>query len=1063
MADRSRDSDCTSGIGRSPNPLEVKSEGYTKHFITTSLPPWAIINASHTENLSFPGPIVSMMTSFSRSLPLLLLACLTPSGLLAQPPASRAARAAKNLVQPNYYNGLDLLADGQTSAAYQAFEEAYAQSRQVGQNRGIDSVPPLVMMGECLYIQGDIGASLQYFDAALNVSIQCSPWLSMLGPATPTDRSESRNKDPLWSPPNGRNASMPPSPVAWQFRLGNPAELQERTPPPPTGYAPLAGEPILIDALEVLRCQAIALRRRGMLLGPLSKYNPLTPALPKAFAISPTAQPSEWIRSGASVCSSIALMDASNTNEVATALKQRLSLSSGNDHPLTAIALLVLADLSVEANNLAAASEFALESSLSAARAGQPEHVDEAIELWSQCVFHNQTDYPSVGKTLLTVNKWASSNSRLAALRAQLEGIRQAALRSDTESVRKQAPALTAALLPKQIVLPRMDATIAYAQAKLAFIDNNLANGVQKLDESLAILRGNSPMSSASPRLYQLQLTQYLLAENALPKEIGLPILSGLLDAERIGAWKTKVLEELVFQTADKLDARRLAVRLALETNDLELQLDAWERWKAARFSIGSALQGRLAELRRALHASRESVAAEDWNRWESIRAAFPALTKNAKTLNEWSSPFAANPKCDFRKWSDEETKRWERLSKLSNAQESLLWSATLSPIPLPETITPRWNQKSLLKSLTESDGLLAYYSLQGELHGYYVTNKEIRSWKVEKPAEMDELARNLLRSCTTSFPNLPKEFNKQVDALRRSWIPAEVWDLMQNSERWIIAPDGGLWNFPFELFSVSRTDEYEPAIAQHRVCYAPTLSSLESLIQPRPLSRSERITLQSSDYWDASGGSAKPLMEQTAALMGSTRTLDLPVNGVMVPSAYLKIATGHYTAFAPLRWDDPNRFPLVPGSDAASHQLSGWNPLPWGSPEAIWLLGHSKAFGEVPGIIEPGDEWMRWTIPLLMQGTKHIWISRWPVAGESTLALLTPLRDNLDGVSFTEAFQRSVVTLWLEEFSPSKEPIANRQAADGPKNADPIPGSHPAFWSGYLSIGDPVFGEKKP
>lgn len=1069
MAERSRDSDCRSGIGHSPDPLEVKSAGYTKHFITTSLPPWAIMNASYLENLSFPGPIAPMTTATTRLLTLILLILPSPSGLLAQSTTSRAARAAKNLIQPSYYKGLDLLADGQTSAAYQAFEEAYAQSRQVGQDRGIDSVPPLVMMGECLYIQGDIGASLQYLDAALNVSVQCSPWLSMLGPATPSDRSESRNKDALWSPPNGRNAAMPPSPTAWQIRLGNISELRERSPqspsaiPSPSENNSPAGEPVFIDALEVLRCQAIALRRRAMLLGPLAKYNPLTPSLPKAFAIQPNSQPSEWIRSGASICLAIALMDASNTNEVSTQLKQRLSLSSGNDHPLTAIALLVLADLSVEANNLAAASELALESSLAAARAGQPEHVDEALELWSQCAFHNQVDYSSLGKTLLAVGKWASSNSRLVALRALVEGMRQAALRGDADTVRKQAPVVTAALLPKQILLPRMDATVAYAQAKVAFLENSLASGIQKLEESLSILRGNSPMSSASPRLYQLQLTQYLIAENALPKEIGLPLLTGLLDTERIGAWKTKSLEELVFQTADKLDARRLAVRLALETNDLELQMDAWERWKAARFSSGSALQGRLAELRRAIHALPDSVSAEEWNRWEPIRSAFPTLTKNAKTLQEWCTPFATNPKCDLRRWSDEELKRWERVTKLSAAQEALLWSAALSPLPVPETITPRWNPKSLLKTLAQNDSLLAYYSLQGDLHGYYITKSEIRSWKIENAQEIGGAVRSALQSCTTSFPSLPNDFNKQMDALRRRWIPAEVWEEMKNSERWIIAPDGELWSFPFELLSVSNSNEYEPAIAQYRICYTPTLSSLEPLIRENPLSRSERITLQSSDYWDASGGQAKSLMEQSAALMGPSRTLDLPVNGAMVPSPYIKVAAGHYSSIAPLRWDDPNRFPLVPGSDAPSHQLSGWNPLPWGTPQAVWLLGHSKSPGEIPGLIEPGDEWLRWTLPLLSQGTKHIWISRWPVGGESTLALLTPLRDNLSGTTFSEAFQRSVVTLWLEEFSPAKEPIVNRQTASGSKNSASVPGSHPAFWSGYLSIGDPTFGELKP
>ncbi|WP_146678148.1 hypothetical protein [Pirellula sp. SH-Sr6A] len=1005
-----------------------------------------------------------MLTRYPPLVTLFLLAAVACPSASAQPPnnSSRASRSTKNLIQPGYYTGLDLLADGQTMGAYQAFEEAYTQSRQAGNDRGIDSVPPLVMMGECLYLQGDIGGALQYFDAALNVSVQCSHWLSLLGPSAPVDRTDSRNKDPLWSPPNSRNAAMGMAPGVWQIRLGGANRLPERIPPSQQNSSPNnippspPGDPIWIDALEVLRCQAIALRRRANLLGPLAKYNPLTPSLPSAFTLPPAAQPSEWIKSGASICSAIAALEPSTANEIGTQLKQQLSLGSGKDHPLTAIALLVLADFAVESNSFPAASEFALESSLSGARAGQPEHVEEAIELWSQCAFQNQLDYQATGKTLLGVSKWASGQSRLVLLRAQLEGVRQAALRGDWETVRKQSPAITAAILPKQILLPRMDAGIAYAQAKLAFAENNLATGIQKLEEALAILRGNSAMSSASTRLYQLQLTQYLIAENAISSEVGLAILSGLLDADRIGAWKTKVLEELVFQMADKLDARRLAVRLALDSNDLELQVDAWERWKSARFLNGSVLQGRLAELRRALHAPYDSVSAEESKKWESIRVAFPALAKNAKTLEEWTRPFATTPKPDLRKWSDEETKRWESVVKLSSVQESLLWSATLSPVAVPETLTPRWNRKTLFATLSDQDGVLAYYSLQGELHGYYVTKKEIRSWKIDESQNVGPDVRNLMAVCSKASSELPADFSKQTNALRRRWIPDEIWERMKSADRWIIAPDGLVWGFPLELFPLASAGEYEPALSRYRICYTPTLAALEPLIRPRPLARRERITLQSADFWDPNGGNGKGLLERSATLCGKDRTLDIPSNGAMVPSPYLKIASGHYTSLSPLRWDDPNRFPLVPGSDAVANQIAGWNPLPWGAPESIWLLGHAHANGEIPGAIEPGDEWLRWTLGLLSQGTRHIWISRWPVGGESTLSLLTQLQDNLEGAPFTEAWQRSVATVWLEEFQPTKEPIAWSQGKEPTASSRPIPGTHPGLWGGYLSIGDP-------
>jgi CHAT domain-containing protein len=55
--------------------------------------------------------------------------------------------------------------------------------------------------------------------------------------------------------------------------------------------------------------------------------------------------------------------------------------------------------------------------------------------------------------------------------------------------------------------------------------------------------------------------------------------------------------------------------------------------------------------------------------------------------------------------------------------------------------------------------------------------------------------------------------------------------------------------------------------------------------------------------------------------------------------------------------------------------------------------------------------------------------------------------------MSSSEAFQRSVLTLWEEQLNPSFEVVFSTDASDDP--GEVVPGSHPLLWSGYMLIGD--------
>jgi len=982
--------------------------------------------------------------------PLLSIAFCVLITLFCEPCFAQTAKAprkgtiASNLIRPEYYASIDFYEDAQTSQAFEGFQQALAQSRQVNGERGIDSIPPLVMMGECLLTQGDIGAALDKFESALAISIQCSGWISLMSNPVPNDRVESKGKDVTWGASNSRNATFLSYSDPWSIALGSTDLLLERQ----SGRG-VEGKLVPIDATEILRCQAIALRRRLQLMGGLVEHNPVTPLLAQVFVVPNAPQMHEPVRVGLSICSTLARSPTANRSTTAMALKKNLTLSSGHDHALTSIALLSLADMAIDSNEMLSAEEFALEASLSAAKAEQADHVDEALELWSMCSFQNQKEGAAVGKTLQQTAKWANARSRLVTIRSQVEVVRQAALRGDAEVVRKQASNATAMLLPKQISLPKMMASVAYSQSRIAFLEGNDSQGLQKLEESLVDLRGTTPLNTGSRLLYQLNLAHSLVEGKQLTPEIGRRVLGDLLQRDRPGLWRTHVLEQLVFQTTDKSEVWKSYLRTVQLSTDFEEQLLAWDAWAGYRFRRSSLLGGRLFELRRAIHTDITNLSPREAKEIESLRRNLPKLSQNASLMREWIDPFERSPQWDTRRWNEEESKRWDALIRLSTTQESLLWAASAGPLAIPASFPTRLDLPALRKSMQPNDAVVMFGVLDKTVVGFIVTPQGMQSWQVaEKSGWLNGLNAMLAAIGTGGTVDQPN-LKKLIVELRSVLLPDEVWNVLKRQERWIIVPDESLWQMPLELFPMDSARGYVAAISNHAICYSPTLGCIPQLIQPGASAASSPLVLQSAEFWGKAKSSATSLMERTVALVPKAQTVDVTSSQSLPPARYTKLASDRVVSLMMNPWSDPNAF--VTGIDRTPGfaTMAGWNQLPWGMPREQWFFGAQCTFDPST---TTGDEWLRLSLSMIGQGTRHIVVTRWHVGGESTCTLLQSLQDGLEGTTFSRAWQRAVANLWIEEFDVSTEP--SLQGFQMP--AERVSGSLPKFWAGTMSIGDP-------
>ncbi|RMF44764.1 MAG: hypothetical protein D6753_01745, partial [Planctomycetota bacterium] len=69
-----------------------------------------------------------------------------------------------------------------------------------------------------------------------------------------------------------------------------------------------------------------------------------------------------------------------------------------------------------------------------------------------------------------------------------------------------------------------------------------------------------------------------------------------------------------------------------------------------------------------------------------------------------------------------------------------------------------------------------------------------------------------------------------------------------------------------------------------------------------------------------------------------------------------------------------------------------------------------------------------------------------------STADLLSRYWSEVPHVPLSEAWRRTILALWAQEYKVGLEPAL---LPAGPESNLLVPGAHPLLWSGYLHIGD--------
>ena len=296
--------------------------------------------------------------------------------------------------------------DGDYRAALEHFKENARGAIKTWQSRWINSICYETMQGECHYQMGQYPEALGHYTAALELYLK----LRHGSPRWPFSRSvliPPSKKPPPWQvrPLQAPLGQLPPNMLLGQGQPISATLQQGGVVQPPNLYP--------VEPAEIVRCTALAIRRRGELLGPLAAHDPMIDNLITSLQRRP-GQPNHWSEAWVNLELGLAL-SAGGRTAAAIPVLQKATLASGElEHPLTAMAHLELGRLSMASGDFTGAAAHFEEASYASYYFTDVNHLPDLGVMEEAFRFgalnHLLANGKGVFPPLLTALPWAKVN-----------------------------------------------------------------------------------------------------------------------------------------------------------------------------------------------------------------------------------------------------------------------------------------------------------------------------------------------------------------------------------------------------------------------------------------------------------------------------------------------------------------------------------------------------------------------------------------------------------------------------------------------------------------------------
>jgi len=955
-----------------------------------------------------------------------------------------------------YYRCFAPFYDGEYADALRCFQDELRGAIKTTQSRWIDSICYETMCGECYYQMGELDKALQHYTNALELYRRFPDWMLKVRflPALRPAGVSARKAVP-WGATKRRSAigAFPASELLGQGQIDITDTVRR-------GGIVQQANLFPVTPHEIVRCTALALRRRAELLGPVAKHDPLSSDVLAALN-RPVGPPNHWSECWVDVERGLALIAAGRPEQAPPLLEKGVLAAGEYDHPLTAVALFELGKLALARGDYPTALQFFEETTYAAVNVYSaspywPDYgiLEEAFRFGT--VTHLLANRKGFFAPLEPAIAWAK-RSQLRQLQASLlllAAENQAVLGNTAQAVRLLDEA-RAAIGRRKMGAGWIGARLNHLLALTSYQQQRPAEGDAALNAALSYMR------HGSVRLLQMRLADELYVSGAATARSALELYEKVLRDPTPADWAFDPLESLAVTVAPRHMQMEHWFEAALERQGIkEVQgaIEIAERLRRHRFLNSLDLGGRLTALRWLLEAEPALLPQSALLQRQDLLARYPAyeqLSRRAKALCESLGKLpllAEEPKL-----VQEQSQALAELASVSGQQEVILREIAVRREAADTVFPPLMTVADIQKALPEKHAVLAFFSTARGLYAFLLNNERYACWKVAAPQMLLKNMQTLLREIGNygqnhelSLKDLAEE--KWRRTAEQSAVALEKdspLDLSQPLEELTIVPDGWLWYFPFEVLQKEIEGEPRSLISRFRLRYAPTLSLTAWPATGRAPSGVTGVVVGRL-YPRDDAAIAQTAFERLSKVVPGAATLPPLLPG---PSAVYRTMLTRLVVFDDLQFSEtePYDWTPLPGSNKAGGRLSDWLRLPLGGPQVVCLPGfHSAAedaLKRVRGQTAGGEIFLA-VCGLLGSGSRTVLLSRWRTGGGTSFDLTREFVQELSRTSPADAWRRAVLLTMDAKLDLETEPRLKRAAVDEPPRA-----SHPFFWAGYMLV----------
>ncbi len=978
-------------------------------------------------------------------LPAVFLAATVVLGLSADFAVAQTSERSTPTV--SYYAAFAPFYEGEYLDALRAFQSEGRGSIKNAQSRWIDSICYETMCGECYYQMGLFDKALQHYTAALQLYKSFSDWMVKVQfpPSIRVAGAGARKVVP-WgqSTRQSQLGHYPSSMLIAQGQIDMNDVVKKGGIVQQANLYPVTPQ-------EILRMTTLALRRRGMLLGPVAKYDSLTADVMAAMT-RPIGPPNHWSDAWTSAERGLALW-AGGKDVQAAGYLQRAVLAGGQfDHPMTCIALLELGRLSLVRGEYPAAAKFFEESTYAAVNYNDFGVLEEAFRYGA--LTHLMANRKGVYPLLEPAIQWAKVKN-LRQLRASLLlcAAENYAVLGKTRQAVAMLDEARATIGRRKMAGGAIGARLSYLTALTAFQQKRPAEGNAALAAAMGYMRHGSLW------LFHIGMADEMYLSGAASPRAAMDLFADVLRDPQSADWAADPLESLTsLMTPHPLPLEHW-FEVAIERKDNDIAIEVAERARRHRFFSSLEFGGRVESLRWIFESPVDALPQQAQLQRQELLSRYPAyeqLSQQAGKIREAlrKEPLVAPDQVALK----EQTRGLGELASISQQQEAILHEIALRREPAAMVFPPLRKTSDIQKSLPEKQAALIFFATSRRLYGFLMNNERLAVWQVNSPASLLKEMQTALREMGNHQANSElaikdlseTKWKQAAKQALDSLLKGSVADFSQPFEELVIVPDGALWYLPFEALQVTVEKKSQPLISRFRIRYAPTLSLATSRGPGRSPSGGTAVIVGKL-YPRDEDAKAKAAFDQLAAVTPGAAAIRAPAPA---PSAIYGSLFQRLVVLDDLVVSEQDPYGWSPAPidrGKAGTTLSDWLQLPWGGPDVIILPGfHTAAEDSLKRMNRalPGNDMFLATCGLMANGARTILLSRWRTGGQTSFDLVREFVQEMTNTSPADAWQRAVMLTAGSRLNIEAEPRIKKVVTEETPKA-----AHPFFWAGYMLI----------